>query len=360
MAARSPKSGRAPDDKEGQRPGSVIARAVAVAAPYVFIAGLLIAISVSLEQMLRFFQLHGSPAWSDIHNTYWADVKTIQENLGLWLGAIAAGCLTISYLLSTRVDLNEFSMHNFYRNRLVRCYLGASRQKRKPDDFIGFDPDDDILLKDLSNPVTYSGPFPIVNTSLNLVGGSELAWQERKAASFIFTPLYCGYDVHQTSMAPSPNSRVDRRLTGQPTNTLYADRGPLPRNRHGISGAAASPNSGSFTSAASSFLMTVFNARLGWWLGNPRYRGRPWQAPVPASWVCSTCSMRLPAAPMTRVGTSTSPTAGTLRTWASTSWCAAAAGTSSSATPVRTVLLLWRIWAMPFANAGSISAWRSI
>ncbi len=37
-----------------------------------------------------------------------------------------------------------------------------------------------------------------------------------------------------------------------------------------ISGAAASPNMGYHSSPATSFLMTMFNARLGWWMGNPR------------------------------------------------------------------------------------------
>jgi hypothetical protein len=36
-----------------------------------------------------------------------------------------------------------------------------------------------------------------------------------------------------------------------------------------ISGAAANPNQGYHTSTAVAFLMTVFNVRLGWWLGNP-------------------------------------------------------------------------------------------
>jgi hypothetical protein len=36
-----------------------------------------------------------------------------------------------------------------------------------------------------------------------------------------------------------------------------------------ISGAAASPNMGYNSSPALAFLMTMFNVRLGWWLGNP-------------------------------------------------------------------------------------------
>lgn len=39
-----------------------------------------------------------------------------------------------------------------------------------------------------------------------------------------------------------------------------------------ISGAAASPNMGYHSSPPLAFLMTVFNVRLGWWLGNPRHR----------------------------------------------------------------------------------------
>ena len=48
-----------------------------------------------------------------------------------------------------------------------------------------------------------------------------------------------------------------------------------------ISGAAASPNMGYHSSPAVTFLMTVFNARLGWWLGNPARE--KWCEPGPRS-----------------------------------------------------------------------------
>jgi hypothetical protein len=47
-----------------------------------------------------------------------------------------------------------------------------------------------------------------------------------------------------------------------------------------ISGAAANPNGGFHTSAPMAFLMTIFNVRLGWWVGNPRLDG-PSAAPGP-------------------------------------------------------------------------------
>jgi hypothetical protein len=39
-----------------------------------------------------------------------------------------------------------------------------------------------------------------------------------------------------------------------------------------ISGAAASPNMGYFTTPATAFYMALFDVRLGWWMGNPRYQ----------------------------------------------------------------------------------------
>ena len=50
----------------------------------------------------------------------------------------------------------------------------------------------------------YPGPYPIVNTTLNLNVGSELSQQERKGASFVMTPAYCGFDV-QPSMRRTTN-----------------------------------------------------------------------------------------------------------------------------------------------------------
>jgi hypothetical protein len=48
----------------------------------------------------------------------------------------------------------------------------------------------------------------------------------------------------------------------------------------GISGAAASPNMGYYTSTPVAILMTVFNVRLGQWLGNPRHI-TTWRRPTP-------------------------------------------------------------------------------
>ena len=61
-------------------------------------------------------------------DTYWATMfpHDVVSNL------VPFGLLTLSWILARRIDVNEFSMHHFYRNRLVRAYLGASRSPRRP------------------------------------------------------------------------------------------------------------------------------------------------------------------------------------------------------------------------------------
>ena len=75
-------------------------------------------------------------------------------------------------LAAWRIDINLFSLHHFYRNRLVRAYLGASNYpNRNSHPFTGFSADDDVrmcLLRD-------QRPFHIINAALNFSGGDELA-----------------------------------------------------------------------------------------------------------------------------------------------------------------------------------------
>ncbi|MGA8406505.1 MAG: patatin-like phospholipase family protein [Candidatus Acidiferrales bacterium] len=259
---------------------------LAKVAPYVFVVGLLCWISWTIAR-IREWNLLANMGWISDHRLY----LTI------------AACLLVSVIMAWRVDVNQFSMHLFYRNRLVRCYLGASNPTRSPNRFTGFDKKDDIHLKDFSVLLDnfYDGPYPVINASLNLVKGKDLAWQERKAESFVMTPRYCGYDVWLEEQ-DSPMLRGERPLTKQDIEDRdrtedqsilrrwlrKLDRfgycqtdqyafpppffGPDLGLAMGISGAAASPNMGSYSSIPVAFLMTIFNVRLGQWLGNPRHR----------------------------------------------------------------------------------------
>jgi hypothetical protein len=311
----------------------------------------------------------------------------------LWIGLL----MIIGFGLARLINLNLFSLHNGYRNRLIRGFLAASRdtERRRPNPFTGFDPADNVYMHELrpallhevdfkdvegfvnqlkmggetlakmktnqsqgkQPPLTASeflytqlsdtgkavadgytqsallsprerigliedlnrilegeqvqlwresgfvvppvpagaqepqagGPstarrlqyhihrnrqaldhtFPqfieksdypphrllhVVNTTLNLVGGDNLAWQQRKAESFTVSPLHSG------------SYRVGYRRS----KDYGGDDGISLGTAMTISGAAASSNMGYYTtSPVLSLVLTLFNVRLGWWLGNP-------------------------------------------------------------------------------------------
>lgn len=114
----------------------------------------------------------------------------------------------------------------------------------------------------------YYGPFPIFCSALNLTFGEDLAWQDRKAASFAFTPLFSGYHVGWTAADTGRSLSYNGYV---PTNCYaYPGGGINIATAVAISGAAVSPSWGYHTNPGTAFLMTVFNVRLGWWLRNPR------------------------------------------------------------------------------------------
>jgi hypothetical protein len=190
----------------------------------------------------------------------------------------------IFFLFGWRVDLNFFSMHGFYRDRLARCYLGASQADRIPDPFTHFDDREssshnDILLSELlpenfsgeyfrDSGKKYDGPFSIFCTTVNLTYGKELGWQDRKGASFAFTPLYSGYNVGWSGAQEEDRETVFAGYV--PTRDYGYKKGISLAEAAAISGAALNPNMGYSSSPPLAFLMTLFNVRLGWWLANPR------------------------------------------------------------------------------------------
>jgi hypothetical protein len=197
----------------------------------------------------------------------------------MWLdcGLLLLGSILVAY----RVDINVFSMNLLYRNRLVRCYLGATRldTSRHPNPFTGFDPEDEFSLAAFVEERGYDGPYPIVCAALNVTHGERLAWQERKAQSFVFTPRFCGYEfseMRNAAKAKQPGGYRETEQYAYPLNKedpFHAEIGGVHLGTAiSISGAAASPNMGYHTSPPLAFLMTVFNVRLGWWLANPRYK----------------------------------------------------------------------------------------
>jgi len=214
----------------------------------------------------------------------------------------------ITLWLGRTINSNRFSLHAVYRNRIVRAFLGSSRDPatRRPDRFVRFDPEDNLRMVELQRERPGDSPpclFPVIGATLNLSSGTRTAWTERKAAPFTITPLRCGSAeldhpqiaaVLREMKAKAPDRPLqlgarplqggwtERDRSGAYAKTeTYAGRermhGESAEEEKGLSlgtaialsGAAVSSNMGSHTSSALAFLATLFDLRLGMWLPNP-------------------------------------------------------------------------------------------
>lgn len=191
---------------------------------------------------------------------------------GGWLvPKVLALVVIVDLIASSRVNINRFLLHALYRNRIIRGFLGASNPTRKDkrNRFTDFDDADNLRVHDLWPAVVPASttpavgpnnwrPFHVVNMALNLAASKNLAWQERKAESFTASPLHSG------------SSRLGYR-----DSKKYGDGDGISLGTAvAISGAAASPNMGYHSSPPLALLLTLFNVRLGWWLGNPGNAGK--------------------------------------------------------------------------------------
>ncbi|MFC3379188.1 patatin-like phospholipase family protein [Rugamonas sp. CCM 8940] len=231
------------------------------------------------------------------------------------IGTLFLKLLAVALILGWRVDINKFSLYMMYRMRLVRAYFGASSPSRSPHPFTGFDPNDDPPLESLlrqagaaptSGPTAAAAaptaasvaaaaaagaaaelaparpklqrPYHLISAAINLVNGKELAWQTRKAANFCFTPAFCGFEMpamrgaDRLAVCPQRGAfRPTASYASTSTSTLFKDDDSVVKlgTAVAVSGAAASPNMGYHSSPQLTFLMTLFNLRLGRWSPNP-------------------------------------------------------------------------------------------
>lgn len=277
LAGKSSRSGAINPDQRQSSTVDLIARY----GPLIAVPGFLVVVAFGTQLLLHpqaWFTPDGLLASFD--SIYWNQLPLCGSNL-LYAFFLLLAAIAVFGILSLRVNINEFSMHHFYKNRLVRCYLGASATKlgmkstdaeqRSPDPFTGFDPKDDLKLYKLRTDEQDRAhakprvPFPIINAALTVTAGVELATQERKALPWFFTPLYSGFFPTR-----SYSDRKHRGARGDP----YADSQIISQGLDlgtatAISGAAVNPNMGFHSSPQTAFLLTLFNVRLGWWLGNP-------------------------------------------------------------------------------------------
>jgi hypothetical protein len=178
---------------------------------------------------------------------------------------LLAALLFVGLVMSAFVPANRFSLHGMYRERLIRTFLGASRPDRSPNAFTGFDSRDDLRVHDLAGV----RPLHIINTTLNAVSSTGIGRHERLAEPFTFSPLHVGNPETGYRRASQYGSDGGGEGTGISLGMALA-----------VSGAAASPEMGMYSNKSRAFLLTLANARLGLWFGNPHHES-VWQTSDP-------------------------------------------------------------------------------
>ncbi len=173
---------------------------------------------------------------------------------------VLLACVAWIALTSTNTHMpNSTSLHAFYRARLTRAYLAVGNPSRLPWRGLGkersvrtvVEGDDGLLAH--YRPEDQGGPIHLINTCLNETRDSDsnLYNADRKGA--LLTVSWRGMEVGPREAHPHP-SPEQAGTVGQWV---------------AISGAAASPGAGAYTSRGLALLLYFLGIRLGFWIASP-------------------------------------------------------------------------------------------
>lgn len=165
-----------------------------------------------------------------------------------WLPLAAAGVIVATLLL---FDPHRVGMHDFYRSRIARCYLGAAHAKEHPDyrRFTSEQPGDDIRIGKLGESPEKRRPIHLVCTTANNLAGDVLGSLYRGGRSAVISPFGLSLGNYTGTQ---PDLRFSAALTA--------------------SAAAFNSQMGSLSVSLGpgvAFLMCAFNLRLGLWRPHP-------------------------------------------------------------------------------------------
>ncbi len=161
-----------------------------------------------------------------------------------WIPVWLLICLVVlSLLLALVVNINHISIHRYYRNRLMEAYM--------PWTIIGKDRSESDEFPLADTPKTRA-PYHIINTTVNMVNSKKTKQRERGGDNFILSPLFCGSEA-----------------TGYAATDKYIDGEVNLATALAVSGAAVNPNMYVTRSKPITFLMSLFNVRLGYWIKKP-------------------------------------------------------------------------------------------
>ena len=192
-------------------------------------------------------------------------------NTPSWMRAALVALVWFTWVALTAGNAqmpNTSSLHSFYRARLTRAYLAVGNPKRSlaergspHSDVTAVEEGDDMGLRHY-HPETRGGPIHLINTCLNQTRDDQsgLYNADRKGAAV--TATWRGMEVGPSTFIPMKPQH---------------DAGTLGR-WVAVSGAAASPGAGAYTTRGLALLLYFLGVRLGHWVRSPA-------AKVPLRWL---------------------------------------------------------------------------
>lgn len=201
-------------------------------------------------------------------------VIALENDYGDWLAQFGIGsplflaCLGAALLSGYLVNTNYISLHRFYRDRLMEAFMPmpeaiADNEVAKAS---GANTEE---LRSISDPAT-GAPYHLVNTNLILTDSSNSLYRRRGGDNFVMSRIYCGGDAGGY----------------QPTGEFSGGDMTL-ATAMTISGAAANPNAGWAGTGPTrmrsvSWLMSLLNIRLGYFVRNRKHRKFLWYGDKPS------------------------------------------------------------------------------
>jgi len=195
------------------------------------------------------------------------DTFDAMRSVPAWMRAslLAGVWLAWTVLSAGNVQMaNTSSLHSFYRDRLARAYLAVGNRKRDLADANGVRSDvtqvvdgDDTSLHQY-RPESRGGPIHLVNTCLNQTRDDKSGLYNADRKGTAVTASWRGFEVGPRDFIAMCQEH---------------DAGTLGR-WVAVSGAAASPGAGAYTSRGLALLLYFLGVRLGHWMRAPQERAR--------------------------------------------------------------------------------------
>ncbi len=186
-------------------------------------------------------------------------------------GLLLAVWLTWVVLTAGNAQMaNTSSLHSFYRARLTRAYLAVGNPERgfnqpgqQHDSVTQVVDGDDLRLRDY-RPELKGGPIHLVNTCLNQTRDDQSGLYNADRKGTAVTASWRGFEVGKDDFI---KAKFD--LVRKGDSILNHDLGTLGR-WVAVSGAAASPGAGAYTSRGLALLVYFLGVRLGHWMRSPK------------------------------------------------------------------------------------------